>query len=104
MDVVAALGADRGVLCVVGAGGRKTTLYTLASRIPRAVITATVRIPVFDRQVRAVHVTDDPISAVRETADWPVGVVPEREGDRYLGYEPETVDALAAEDGPTWSS
>jgi probable selenium-dependent hydroxylase accessory protein YqeC len=46
--------------------------------------------------VAALHVTDDPVAAVRETDAWPVGVVPEREDERYLGYEPETVADIAA--------
>ena len=95
MDVVEALDADIGLTCVVGAGGKKTTLYTLAPKIPRAVVTATVRIPVFDSRVADVFVTGDPVAAVEAAEGWPVGVVPEREGDRYLGYEPETVDAIA---------
>jgi probable selenium-dependent hydroxylase accessory protein YqeC len=98
MDLVAALGADHGLTCVVGAGGKKSTLYALAAHIPRAVVTATVRIPIFDGQVAAVHVTDDPVAAVRDATEWPVGVVPEREGDRYIGYDPETVSAIAAAD------
>jgi len=96
MDLVEALGAGAGLTCVVGAGGKKTTLYALAARIPRAVVTATVRIPIFDARVADVAVTDDPVAAVSETDGWPVGVVPEREGDRYLGYDPGTVGAIAA--------
>jgi probable selenium-dependent hydroxylase accessory protein YqeC len=100
MDLVAALAAD-GVVCAVGAGGKKTTLYALADRLDRAVVTATVRIPIFDDEVSRVVVTDDPVAAVRDaaTADWPLGVVPEREReDRYLGYDPAAVDALADAD------
>jgi len=96
MDIVEALGTRRGLTCVVGAGGKKTTLYSLAPRIERAVVTATVRIPIFDGRMAALHVTDDPIAAIEDAASWPVGVVPEREGDRYLGYDPEVVDAIAA--------
>ena len=98
MDVVSALGAASGLTCVVGAGGKKTTLYTLAPRIPRAVVTATVRIPIFDGRVHQVFVTDDPIGSIAAAEDWPVGVVPGREGDRYLGYAPETIDAVAGSD------
>ncbi|WP_137291459.1 selenium cofactor biosynthesis protein YqeC [Natronorubrum halophilum] len=103
MDLLDALRAESGIVAVVGAGGKKTTLYALATRAaggraPRAVVTATVRIPIFDRHVESVAVTDDPIAALERTTTWPVGVVPEREGDRYVGYETETVDALAAAD------
>lgn len=94
MDLVEALGADRGTTCLVGAGGKKSTLYALAERLPRAVVTATVRIPLFDQQVASVTVTDDPVAAVRRTDEWPVGVVHERNGDRYEGYEPAIIDDL----------
>lgn len=96
MDLVAALGADRATTCLVGAGGKKTTIFALADRLPRAVVTATVRIPIFDPRVADVVVTDDPVEAVRSADEWPVGVVPRRNGDRYEGYEPAAVDALAA--------
>lgn len=91
-----ALTLSEGLTSVVGAGGKKTTLYTLASRLQRAVITATVRIPIFDSHVADVSVTNDPATAARTAEDWPLGLVPEREGNRYRGYEPETVDDLAA--------
>lgn len=96
MELVAALEADAGTICVVGAGGKKTTLFALAERLPRAVVTATVRIPIFDRRVAAVYVTDDPVGTLETADDWPVGVVPERHGDRYEGYEPAVIDDLSA--------
>lgn len=93
MDIVEALGVEGNLVCVVGAGGKKTTLYTLANRLDRAVVTATVRIPIFDRQVTDVFVTDDPASTLAGRTEWPVGVVPAREGDdRYRGYDPDAVD------------
>ncbi|WP_276248371.1 selenium cofactor biosynthesis protein YqeC [Haladaptatus sp. YSMS36] len=96
MDIVDALAAESGVACVVGAGGKKTTLYHLANRLGRAVVTATVRIPIFDEQVGEVVVTDDPESALASTHAWPLGLVAERErADRYRGYDPETVARLA---------
>lgn len=95
MELVEALAA-RGTTCLVGAGGKKTTLFALAERLPRAVVTATVRIPIFNNRVADVFVTDDPIAAVSGADAWPVGVVPERNGDRYRGYDPATVDELAA--------
>ncbi len=95
MDIVEALDARSKTTCVVGAGGKKTTLYALAARLDRAVVTATVRIPIFDSYVESVVVTDDPASALSEVETWPVGVVPERErDDRYLGYEGSTIDAI----------
>lgn len=95
MELAAALSAERGTTCLVGAGGKKSTLFALADRLDRAVVTATVRIPIFDGRVAAVGVTDDPVGFVGAADGWPVGVVAERNGDRYEGYEPGTVDALA---------
>lgn len=112
MNVVDALDASEGTTCLVGAGGKKTTLYALASRLDRAILTATVRIPIFDRQVATVRTAADPVTAlaaVREAYHdrdgepaFPLGLVPERErDDRYRGYDPETVDRLSvAHDGP----
>lgn len=91
-----------GLVCVVGAGGKKTTLYSLANRLDRAVLTATVRIPIFDEQVAEVETTEDPVSALSDDPKFPLGLVPEQEReDRYRGYDPETVAELAdAHDGP----
>lgn len=104
MDIVEALDAATGLTCVVGAGGKKTTLYALADRLDRAVVTATVRIPIFDQHVAGVTVTDDPAGAVRnaDPEDFPLGLVPSQEReDRYRGYDPALVDDLAdAHDGP----
>jgi len=91
-----ALDAESGVVCVVGAGGKKTTLYTLANALDRTAVTATVRIPIFDEAVTAVHATESPAAALAGTTTWPVGVVAERERqDRYAGYDPAVVDRLA---------
>jgi probable selenium-dependent hydroxylase accessory protein YqeC len=99
MDIVEALDARSGTTCAVGAGGKKTTLYALAARLDRAVVTATVRIPIFDSQVSSVLVTEDPVSALSAVEAWPVGVVPERErDDRYRGYDGATIDAIAESD------
>lgn len=97
MDIVEALDAERGVVCAVGAGGKKSTLFALADRVESAIVTATVRIPIFDPHVADVAVTADPVAALKSTDARPLGVVPERErSDRYLGYDPGVVDDLAA--------
>lgn len=89
---------SEGLMCVVGAGGKKTTLYALANALDRAVVTATVRIPIFDPHVARVAVTDDPVETIEENEEWPLGVVPEREGeDRYRGYDREVVGEFAGE-------
>jgi probable selenium-dependent hydroxylase accessory protein YqeC len=94
--------------CFVGAGGKKTTMYALAASLDRAVVTATVRIPLFDPQVARVEVSEAPLEALEAVVDgggsddWPLGLVPEQEGDdRYRGYDTKTVaDLAAAHDGP----
>ncbi|WP_290817434.1 selenium cofactor biosynthesis protein YqeC [Halovivax sp.] len=97
MDLVDALDADGAVTCVVGAGGKKSTLYALADRLDRAIVTATVRIPPFAERVADVRVTESPVRAVDSVEEWPVGLVRERErSDRYFGYDPAVIDELAA--------
>lgn len=96
MDVVEALAAREGTTCLVGAGGKKTTMRTLAARTG-AVVTATVRIPIFDRWVERVVVTDDPVGATERVSERPLGLVPEREReDRYRGYDTAAVDDLTS--------
>lgn len=100
MELLEAVQANSGVVCVVGAGGKKTMLYTLANRAPEhgldSVVTATVRIPIFDEQVRRVVTTDRPVEALEGIEEYPVGVVPARDGEtRYRGYEPAVVDDIA---------
>lgn len=97
MEITEALPSD-GLTSVVGAGGKKTTLYALANALDRAVVTATVRIPIFDPHVGRVAVTDDPAGVIGNNEEWPLGIVPEREGeDRYRGYDREVVAELARE-------
>ena len=97
MDIVSALHADEGVTCFVGAGGKKTTMYHLAERVARAIVTNTVRIPLFDPSVEEVVLAEDPATVPREVEARPLGIVRAQEGDdRYQGYEPEMIDRLAA--------
>ena len=102
MSLVSALQARSGVTCVVGAGGKKSAMYALAERLPEAILTATVRIPIFDAEVERVVVTDSPVDAAMTYTERPLGLVPEREGtDRYLGYDTTVVDTLSdAVDAP----
>ena len=103
VDLVGAL-AGRGLVAVVGAGGKKTTLWALAARHDRAVVTAATRIPMFEDRVSELAVTDDPAAAVAAALDreaaggspWPLGLVPGRADEvRYEGYETGTISALA---------
>ena len=101
MDIVDALDAQHGTICFVGAGGKKTTMATLAARLEHAVVTATVRIPIFDGWVEEVVVSETPRTAIDTASAWPLGVVPAQERpDRYRGYEPATVADLADIDHP----
>jgi len=101
MDIVDALDAQHGTICFVGAGGKKTTMATLAARLDHAVVTATVRIPIFDGWVAEVVVTESPRTAIDGATTWPLGVVPAQERpDRYRGYDPATVADLADIDHP----
>ncbi|WP_435362973.1 selenium cofactor biosynthesis protein YqeC [Haloarchaeobius sp. DYHT-AS-18] len=89
---------SEGTVCVVGAGGKKSLLYTLARDLHEAVVTATVRIPIFDGHVGRVVATEDPVAALAEAddEDWPLGLVLEQEReDRYRGYDTATVAELA---------
>jgi probable selenium-dependent hydroxylase accessory protein YqeC len=101
MDIVDALDAKHGTICFVGAGGKKTTMATLAARLDHAVVTATVRIPIFDGWVAEVVVTESPRTAIDGATTWPLGVVPAQERpDRYRGYDPATVADMADIDHP----
>lgn len=101
MDIVDALDARHGTSCFVGAGGKKTTMATLAERLDHAVVTATVRIPIFDGWVEEVVVTETPREAIEDATAWPLGVVSAQERpDRYRGYDPAAVADLADIDHP----
>jgi probable selenium-dependent hydroxylase accessory protein YqeC len=96
MDFVTELGLDSGLTAVVGAGGKKSTLYRVGGALDRAVITTAVRIPRFDEHVAEIHETADPVATLESVAAWPVGLVPGFEEARYLGYDLETIEAIAA--------
>ena len=78
MELTKALGAE-GIVSVVGAGGKKTAMATLAAAAEQATLTATVRIPkafAEREEVARLVVTDDPLTVVRENETWPLEVVP----------------------------
>lgn len=57
--LVEALQAGSGLVCMVGAGGKKTTMYRLAALHPgRVGVTATVMIPPFPKSLEAVRVVE----------------------------------------------
>lgn len=96
MEYVTELGLDSGLTAVVGAGGKKSTLYTVGAELDRGVVTTAVRIPRFDEHVAELHETTDPVSTLGAVEEWPVGLVPGFEEARYLGYDLETIEEIAA--------
>ncbi|MFB6086200.1 MAG: selenium cofactor biosynthesis protein YqeC [Halodesulfurarchaeum sp.] len=96
MEYVTELGLDSGLTAVVGAGGKKSTLYTVGNALDRGVVTTAVHIPRFDEHVAELHETTDPVSTLEAVERWPVGLVPGFEEARYLGYELETIEEIAA--------
>jgi probable selenium-dependent hydroxylase accessory protein YqeC len=97
MELTEALAAE-GIVCAVGAGGKKTAMAALAAASERATLTATVRIPkaFAEREAVARFVeTDDPAAVVRENDDWPLEVVPgPADESRHAGYPNEVVAGL----------
>lgn len=100
--LVRALGVEGGVLCAVGAGGKKTLLYRLAREAPgRVALTATVHTPPFGRHLDASAVDADPLPRLRARLDaepgarvWGVAR-PSEKTNRWAGLRPDEVDALA---------
>ncbi|MEE6209871.1 selenium cofactor biosynthesis protein YqeC [Salarchaeum sp. III] len=94
MEFRDALAAD-GVVAIVGAGGKKTTAFALADRIPHAVVTTTTRVPDLTAHLSTFRMTDDPRAAIEAATDFPVGVVAgEYRPGHYRGYDPDTVAGL----------
>lgn len=53
-DLIEILGADSGIVCLVGAGGKKSTIYRIVSRSAgRIAVTATVYTPPFRKRLAA---------------------------------------------------
>ncbi|MCI0400507.1 MAG: putative selenium-dependent hydroxylase accessory protein YqeC [Gammaproteobacteria bacterium] len=97
-DLLDALHAHRGLVCLVGAGGKKTTLYRLASAHPgRVGITATVYIPPFPKTLGALKIIRNPadlLNAVVEAAAFgpPVAFArPAEKRARLAGVDPAQV-------------
>ena len=104
--LAAALGIERGggvgggVVCAVGAGGKKTALYRLARELPgRIALTATVHTPPFARHADAVWVERDPLAALggRAAEARVLGIArPSEKRNRWAGLTPDMVNRLAA--------
>ena len=95
MEYATELGLDEGLTAVIGAGGKKSTMYAVAPTLDRAVVTTAVRIPPFEDQVAEFYETSDPLSALESAEAWPIGLSPAYEEKRYLGYDFDTLAAIA---------
>jgi len=72
-DLLGLLHAQSGIVCLVGAGGKKTTMYRLAEMHGgKVAITTTVHTPPFPKRLnalRVVHADDDLLERIVEYAD-----------------------------------
>lgn len=101
-----ALQARRGLVCFVGAGGKKTTFYRLAAEHPgRVGITATVHIPFFPKSVQAHPIIADEealLPALLEASSRHEKVIfacPSDKHGRYAGIATSLVSATHARTG-----
>lgn len=101
-----ALDARSGLVCFVGAGGKKTTLYRLASSHPgRVGITATVHIPFFPKTVTLATVIapeDDILPSVlsKLAHDKKIAFAhPSDKRGRFAGLDPSLVSHIHAQAG-----
>ena len=99
-ELLALFGAERGLVCAIGAGGKKTTLYRLAAAHPGPLaLTTTVGSAEFpaDLDLRAVVAPEDEIlPLVQALADCErLGFAcPHSRGDRLAGLPPTMIAAL----------
>ncbi len=101
-----ALDARSGVVCLVGAGGKKTTLYRLAAAHPgRVGITATVHIPFFPKTLKAARVIapgDELLPAIIDALarDKKIAFAhPADKRGRFAGLEASLIARIQAEVG-----
>ncbi len=99
-----AVGAAGGVICAVGAGGKKTALYRLARELPgRTALTATVLTPPFASHVQEMVLHGDPLPSLRTRVRQrpearAFGTArPSEKPNRWAGLFAEEIDALAGE-------
>lgn len=100
-DLIDALAARRGIVCVVGAGGKKSIMARLAAAHPgRVGLTATTRIPPLPEGVGDVrlalgpHDTEATVAAAARDCRVVVFTGPATAADRLEGLAPELVAAI----------
>lgn len=101
-----ALEAWRGIVCLVGAGGKKTTLYRLAMLHPgRIGITSTAHIPPFPNKVSAYQIITDEkllltlVSAAAQTHRLIAYAQPSIKKGRLAGISPSLVEMIHRQAG-----
>lgn len=100
MELIEALHAGRGIVCLVGAGGKKSALYRLAMAHPgRVGISATVHIPPPPKGLDAALVIADSAATVLDQIRLEparrIGFFrPSGKAGRYAGFAPEEVAAI----------
>ncbi|MEX1082177.1 MAG: selenium cofactor biosynthesis protein YqeC [Halofilum sp. (in: g-proteobacteria)] len=107
MKLLDALEAHTGIVCAVGAGGKKTTLYALASEHPGPIgLTTTVFMTQFSRRLgphaEVISDADDLAPIVREAASRERVVAwarPTEKSGRVAGVAPGSVSACHAAGG-----
>ena len=105
-ELLDVLEAHRGLVCFVGAGGKKTTFYRLAAEHPgRVGITATVHIPFFPKSIDAHPLIAEEsalIPALLEESgrhDKVIFACPSDKHGRYAGIAASLVSAAHAQAG-----
>jgi probable selenium-dependent hydroxylase accessory protein YqeC len=104
-DLVDLLQARSGIVCAIGAGGKKTTLYALTRRHPgRLALTTTVQNTFFPDDLPVETVLDDAGSLARRVAALPrtAGVAYAcrgRKSGRHAGVEPAEIERIHRECG-----
>lgn len=103
--LAAALGIDGGIVCAVGAGGKKSLLYALAREAAgRVGVTATVMMLRFPRRLGARVMVDDE-AVLQQALARPGGAgvhayaCPSEKSGRMAGLSPATVDVIHADGG-----
>lgn len=97
--------AQDGIICAVGAGGKKSTLYNLVARHPgRVALTATVFMTRFPEHLGLTPVVAEESELATAIAPHAHAsklgfAAPSAKPDRYAGIEPELVSQLHAQTG-----
>lgn len=104
-DLVSLLKARSGIVCAIGAGGKKTTLYALARRHPgRVALTTTVQNTFFPDDLPVETVLDNADALATRLAALPAATSVAyaglgRKSDRHSGVDPVRIERFHREFG-----